>query len=71
MEALIEVLKDYFLVWEIVEQVRNLWDELINVEGRDIIIGQRNCYQILFGTYLDIGHFRCPLFSRRPFSRQL
>lgn len=40
MEAFVEVLKDYFLIGEVVDEIGHLRDEFADVESGNIVIGQ-------------------------------
>jgi hypothetical protein len=47
MKPFIDILKDYFLVSNIVDQIRNLRNQLAYVERSNIVVSQRYYYYVL------------------------
>ena len=71
MKAFVKVLKNDFLIGEVVDEIGHLRNEFAYIESGNIVVGQRDSDDVLAQTDLYVSHLGCSLFSCRPFARQL
>lgn len=71
MKSLVYILENYLFVRYVVDEIRNLRDELVDVQSGYIVVSERNGYDVLLKTYADVGHLSCTLSGGCPFPRQL
>lgn len=71
MKSLVDILEDYLLISQIIEQVWYLRDQLVDVKCGDIIVRQRYSNYILSCADLNASHLGCTFVCCSPFPWKL